>query len=179
MPPKYVSLNLHNKYFNLNHFYEKNLISQKGYAWPCIRLTPAEDSAVFSYPELTFNINNIKFRGLRYLTVTDDPGIDYTCAQIPAQKSAPNAVGSIADERSFILYPNPAHDRIAIRYNGDNRELQVTVQDISGRTLYTIEKAIIGQQPYALDLKQFAPGIYIITVSDNEGGSSRFKIIKE
>jgi len=144
------------------------------------RLSPDKDSIQLSYNPVVFNINNISFHTTNYLTVATDESIDYGCAEIPQQKTASTAVPlEMAADRSFNLYPNPTHDQVMIRYNGANQEMNVSVQDITGRVLYTEKKVSLGQQPYALSLVKFAPGVYMICISNEQGLSERFKIVKE
>lgn len=140
-------------------------------------LSPDKDSIQFRYGALTFNINSFEFTQTPYLTVVSEPTSDYGCIDIPQQR--PSGTGTIVADQSFSLYPNPAHNELMIRYGGDNQEMQVAIQDITGRVLFTEEKVMLGQQPYALGTAQLAPGVYVIAITNAEGHSERFKIVKE
>jgi hypothetical protein len=145
------------------------------------RLGPDQDSVVLPYNPVIFTINNISFHATRYRTFMTDAFTDYGCADIPQQKEAPTGVAlEQAGDKSFSLYPNPAHDQITIRFSGDNQEMQVAVLDITGRILSTETNVTLGSnQPYTLNLSKLVPGVYIIAISDGNGSAERFKIVKE
>lgn len=142
-------------------------------------LYPETDSIEFPYNPLVFNINNIKFTATRYLTEISDASLDYGCDEIPERKGGPTAVTTIAPVSQFQVYPNPAHDQVTLRYNGDSKNMQVSVLDITGRVIYNAGNVTMSQQPYTVDVSKLAPGIYTIVVADTAGQSERFKIVKE
>lgn len=142
-------------------------------------LHPETDSIEFPYNPLIFNINNIKFTATRYLTEVSDASLDYGCEEIPQRKDGTTAVNNVAPASLFQVYPNPAHDQVTLRYNGDNKNMQVSVLDITGRVIYAANNVTMGQQPYTVDVSKLAPGIYTIVVADAAGQSERFKIVKE
>lgn len=145
------------------------------------RLSPDQDSVQLVYNPATFIINSIQFQATPYLTVVSEANSEYGCRQIPQQRPDPTAgPGTIAAEnKTFTVYPNPAQEQVTIRYNGDNQEAQLTVQDITGRVLFSDAKAVLGQQPYTINLSRFVPGVYMIYVNDATGGSQRFRFVKE
>lgn len=142
-------------------------------------LPPETDSLTFDYNPLVFNINNIKLDVTRYRTDISDASMDFGCDEIPQRKDGATAVNTIAGASQFQVYPNPANDQVTLRYNGDNQEMQVSVQDITGRVSYTSARATLGQQPYTVDVSKLVPGVYMIVVADAQGQTERFKIVKQ
>jgi len=142
-------------------------------------LPPETDSVTFTYNPLVFNINNINLNLTRYRTLISDASFDYGCDEIPPRKGSPTAVNTATPASQFQVYPNPARDQVTLRYNGDNQEMQVSVQDITGRTIYATSRATLGQQPYTVDVSKLVPGVYMIVVADAQGQTERFKIVKQ
>lgn len=144
------------------------------------RLGPDQDTITPPYVPLIFTINNFSFRSIAYRTFITDAVRDYGCSEIPPRKDAPTDAATVmAADKSFSLYPNPAQDQVSIRFNGSDKTMQVIVQDITGRVVHAAEQVVLGQQPYTISLARLAPGIYTIVLSDGQGQSERFKIVKE
>lgn len=75
------------------------------------------------------------------------------------------------------LYPNPAGDRLNIRFNqAMNTAHFVEVLDLLGSVLMTIELSA-GNREYKMNINQLKPGIYFIRKSDAPGSLVR-KFIK-
>jgi hypothetical protein len=78
---------------------------------------------------------------------------------------------------SFKVYPNPAFSKISIEWkgSGDPGEIEVSIQDISGKEVLS---AIFNQQAIApIDLGGIAPGMYFMHVKAM-GENSVVKIVK-
>jgi len=69
---------------------------------------------------------------------------------------------------SFVLSPNPVDDQLIIK-NLDGKELNFVITDISGKVLLS---SIQGGSNKALDVSNFASGIYLVT--DNSGVQRKF-----
>ena len=75
----------------------------------------------------------------------------------------------------FILYPNPAEDRTMIKFNEEVSSSIILLRDLNGNLLSEIKTESLTDK--WLDLKNFKPGMYIVTViSGNKKGSR--KLIK-
>lgn len=83
----------------------------------------------------------------------------------------PNHVPEISGKSFCYLYPNPAKERINIKYTGDYDRL--TVYDPMGRILLHQDK-----QTDALDIAGWASGTYIVEIQSASGERYRRKFIK-
>jgi hypothetical protein len=81
-------------------------------------------------------------------------------------KTFPTSVNS-TQQNTFKVdaYPNPAHDRVAIKVNGSTPTNGIlTMQDVSGKILQVIP--VIGNTTY-IDLTHVATGVYMIKYTDD------------
>ena len=87
-----------------------------------------------------------------------------------------NTVGSLKEERSINIFPNPASERVSILLR-DAFPLgyTVTLGDISGRVLYR-SGPLLEREHIITNLDTYKPGIYIIRV-DYEGGYETRKLV--
>lgn len=69
-----------------------------------------------------------------------------------------NAVESL-DDLKLKVAPNPTNDFVVISYNG-SEDLKVNVMDASGKILKTVTM----QSESKLDLSNFAPGVYLLSI---------------
>lgn len=143
------------------------------------QLSPAKDSTQLLYSEFRFNINNIDLNMTEYLTVVANGGGEYGCGDIPEQRQAGPGNAAMSTETGFSLYPNPAGERITIAYDGTEQEVSIGVYDLTGRMLLSHDKVVLGGQPYELGLETLIPGVYVISITDQEGKAERFRIIKQ
>ena len=67
--------------------------------------------------------------------------------------------GRVNLKMPIVIYPNPAHDRLTIRWENDTlpEEFLIQLYDIKGRLVYSQE---ISDNPARLYLKNLAPGLY-------------------
>lgn len=80
-------------------------------------------------------------------------------------------------EKQLQLYPNPTSDFIQLVLNTHENSLEkVSLRDIQGRLLF--ETPINQLQSYQLDLGSYSPGLYLVEVQFNRGGSLVKKVIK-
>ena len=62
----------------------------------------------------------------------------------------------------FSLYPNPANNSVAIKYQpGVNEEVQLRVFDLSGKTVFE-KTAISGHDIYQLEVANWTAGFYFV-----------------
>jgi hypothetical protein len=75
----------------------------------------------------------------------------------------------------FTLYPNPADDMVLLKFQEEISKCTISVSDINGILLSELKVETLHEE--WLDLKNFMPGIYIITVNINKSIGSKKLII--
>ena len=75
----------------------------------------------------------------------------------------------------FSLAPNPAADKTLIKFHEEISRSIIYVRDIKGNLLSETKVEFLSEK--WLDLKDFKPGIYLITVISGNGKGSRKLII--
>lgn len=96
------------------------------------------------------------------------PGIVFETLEI---EHPPVGIKDLVQGKSLILdislSPNPAKDYVELQLNSDNaNKTQVTVYDVAGRKYYSM---VFTGNSTKLDISQWAPGIYLCRVVNNEG----------
>ena len=75
----------------------------------------------------------------------------------------------------FILYPNPAEDRTLIKFKDEISHSIILMRDLNGNLLSEIKAESLTDS--WLELKNYKPGIYLVTViSGNKKGSKKLII---
>jgi hypothetical protein len=85
--------------------------------------------------------------------------------------TVPNGIVTVGNESpSTTIYPNPASNTATLFYHSTTtRDVQVGINDVSGRTVKTINSTIYrGENNVTLDLHGLAQGIYFVKISDGE-----------
>jgi beta-glucanase (GH16 family) len=77
------------------------------------------------------------------------------------------------DRNKLLVYPNPASDKLNIRFNNPKNYI-VKIIDSSGKTL--INKPL--DQSSEIDVSQFSRGVYLVLVSDGKFSMSKKIILK-
>ena len=91
-----------------------------------------------------------------------------------AVKSSFNQLGETIPV-DFILYPNPAEDRTLIKFKDEISRSIILVRDLNGNLLSEIKDESLTEK--WLDLKNYKPGMYLVTViSGNKKGSKKLII---
>ncbi len=70
---------------------------------------------------------------------------------------------SIGSKGNIVLYPNPAHDKVNIRFETDAPASQVEVYDLLGRLISSFESTAT-QGVIDLDLAPMARGVYVVVL---------------
>jgi len=73
---------------------------------------------------------------------------------------------------SFNVYPNPANDRVTVRFNSDNENaaFNIRLMDMTGRDIINyVFKAVIGENQYQMNLSTVAKGVYMVILQSNDG----------
>ena len=109
---------------------------------------------------------------------------DYAYKSIPNQPILAGDTGTGSTgifENSFAatinLFPNPAHNHLSIALGNNNKKVDVTIADMTGKIIYTTiayETNMIG-----VNTSEFAEGIYIVQIQSGEFISTKKIIIKK
>lgn len=79
----------------------------------------------------------------------------------------------------FKVYPNPVKELLTIAINeSKNVEFKVIVADISGKVVYSDEKAVFTNSKYSLNTKALVAGSYFLTLKNSSGKNHTKKFIK-
>ena len=109
------------------------------------------------------------------LTVSNTYGQDSTCHWVeilPVSTEEENA--DISDDLSIA--PNPFTDRIEIRSKrGDIRTTSMTIHDIHGREMMSHPAAPV---PVVLHVPSWPSGMYLVTITEENGKVYQFKVMK-
>ena len=77
----------------------------------------------------------------------------------------------------FTLFPNPAEDKVLLKFQEENSRCTISVRDIKGVLLSELKFETLLEE--WLDIKNLMPGIYIITVNiGNSIGSKKLIVIR-
>lgn len=74
------------------------------------------------------------------------------------------------------VFPNPTEDFINLRIDALQNGMHFRLSDLNGRILSTAE---ITSQLRSVDMKEFAPAVYLLQIFDAENNVKTFKIIKK
>ena len=78
------------------------------------------------------------------------------------------------------LYPNPAHDNATLRItSASNNTGQCFIFDLNGNVLFNTEMTLsAGENSLNIQTNSFAPGVYLVRLTDGNGGSSTIRMVK-
>ena len=79
---------------------------------------------------------------------------------------------------NWKLYPNPTQSQLFIEVDGISGSYDLTIQDIDGKTIQSLNKTIDQNGLYEISLDQFVTGVYFVTIS-NELGRKSFRVVKQ
>jgi len=69
---------------------------------------------------------------------------------------------------NIIIHPNPSNGKITLEMNGVNNDMyNVTINNLLGQTVYTIEKDVNDFFTEDIDISKFGKGTYLITISNS------------
>lgn len=75
-----------------------------------------------------------------------------------------NVAADPRDKFQLEVYPNPASDELFLNYGPINGAAQIAAHDLTGKRLLELETR---EEHAKLDLRGFAPGVYILTITDD------------
>ena len=78
---------------------------------------------------------------------------------------------------SINLYPNPATDKLTIALESNNRKIEVTIADITGKIIYSTIAS--ETQKIEVNTKNFAEGIYIVQIQTGEFIETKIIIVEK
>jgi hypothetical protein len=91
-----------------------------------------------------------------------------------------NLAVDVAHYVGLEVYPNPARDRINIRFDAMNTKTQVVIYDLQGKQVW-MQETEPDQEVLNVDLSavQFGAGMYIISVSNEHGTEAKRVVINK
>ena len=85
-------------------------------------------------------------------------------------------ISNVADEASFLAYPNPAHGAVAIDYSLNNSEGDIVLMNISGGIVRTVH--VEGTEgSIRLNLSGLPAGVYLYALRDGKRMCGMKKIV--
>lgn len=82
----------------------------------------------------------------------------------------------ITTKFDVLLYPNPAKGYASLQINGDAKDIEVTMADISGKVIW--QKTFANSIQVSLPVEKIAAGIYIVTVKSGLDNKT-LKLVKQ
>jgi len=77
------------------------------------------------------------------------------------------------------IYPNPSQGNFALRFaQSPSKPVSILISDASGKEVYRLQNAVITQNEIRFSNTGFAPGVYLIKVSENNEATSIRLIIR-
>lgn len=87
---------------------------------------------------------------------------------------------TIAMANDFFIYPNPTQDKLNIRYLSQQPvTATVAIYDVTGRKLFEEAGKVLGDTPYQVDVKNYTPGVYILSITNTSGLHQVYKFVKQ
>lgn len=79
-------------------------------------------------------------------------------------------------EASLEIFPNPATNHLTIDFGSHRKKVEVTISDITGKIIYAATAR--ETQTLEVNTKDFAEGVYIVAIRDEENGLVVRKVVK-
>ena len=130
-------------------------------------------NAIDFYLGLKLIVGTYTYYGWLRMQITVNPnyasGIikDYAYNSIPDQpilagQTNPTGIIENSFASSINLFPNPANNHLTIALGSNNKKVQVTIADITGKVIYTTTAT--DTQKVEVNTKDFAEGIYVVRI---------------
>lgn len=81
------------------------------------------------------------------------------------------------DQTQFVIYPNPANSEIIVQKSNKNYPVEVTLFDLEGKML--LKQKVENKNRNTVKIDNFSKGFYIVTVKNEEGHLSTYRLIVE
>jgi hypothetical protein len=97
--------------------------------------------------------------------------------QILAGQTTATGISENSPSSSINLFPNPATNHLTIALGSNNKKVEVTIADISGKIIYsTIERET---QKIEVNTQDFATGIYVVQIQAADFIETKKLIVKK
>ena len=90
--------------------------------------------------------------------------------------SADIAIKQTNSNLDALLYPNPAHSTATLQIKGGAKNVDVSINDMSGKIIWKSSHANSSQ--INLPVEKLSSGVYLVTIN-NSTNSKTFRLIKE
>jgi hypothetical protein len=92
---------------------------------------------------------------------------DYTVGKVVFTKTKvhTSAIGETGSDQAFIMYPNPASEKVYISLTGSHDWEEIILTDLSGKIVYS--RNIKQQKTISIPAEHLDPGFYLVTVKNN------------
>ncbi|TGE27397.1 T9SS type A sorting domain-containing protein [Hymenobacter metallicola] len=119
---------------------------------------------------------------LRFFCLLLVLGFGFVRSTVPAASAQPAtripAPVRVADEKSFLVYPNPSNGIVHIAINGfEGRRLELRILNVIGTVIYR-ESLTELTGPKTLDLSKFASGLYYVKLEGENASEMRKLVIR-
>lgn len=90
----------------------------------------------------------------------------------------PEGIEEAETSWTFRMFPNPANGSTTIRLEGVDGKVHITLMDMSGRTVHTLDKECYGGCEHLIDLQGLAQGAYFVRVNGDRVNSVKKLIVR-
>ncbi len=129
--------------------------SQKYYGW--VRLNVATDAVSFTVKDYAYN------------SIPDQP--------ILAGQTVATGINENSFASSINLFPNPADNYLTIALGSNNKKVEVTITDITGKVIYTT--IATDTQKVEVDTEDFAEGVYVVRIQSAGFTGTKKLVVKK
>ncbi len=122
---------------------------------------------------------NVTINGTAFVGVTNFT-TSYTSVGFKIQGGGAGAgIAELTNLSDFVVYPNPASDKVNVAFHANNADYTITLSDISGRVLSSNAYSnLSGSQNVEVSLSGITAGNYIVTVSSANETYNKKVVIK-
>lgn len=110
---------------------------------------------------------------MEYLT----EAIKITCGTVLYTDLTVGVENELEDDIQVSVFPNPTSDKLNIKLSGNNNPAKVILTNIAGQFVYS-STIMANQNLVGIDLSSQAPGLYILSIYNDED-IVKYKVIKE
>lgn len=75
------------------------------------------------------------------------------------------------------LYPNPVQDILTVEASNHNGQMHISIYNTTGQVTYSA--TVNNQGSIQTSMQHFAPGLYIVALTEANGNTKQFKVVKE
>lgn len=91
--------------------------------------------------------------------------------------TAPASLTAVDLPEELRLIPNPANDRVSVRWNTPDTYHRITVTDMAGHVVYDASVLTAGNQ-HTVPTDRFAPGMYVVRLNGKTGTKTVRLVVK-